>query len=538
MAEEIGFKITVDTNVADLSVGELKQGFKDLTAELGKTKEGTVEFTQTLNKLGEVRSKIKGLKDEINALNPEKRFAAIANVGSTIASGFAAAQGAVALFGGESEDLTKTLVKVQAAMALAQGLQGLSGFTRALKTAGLAMKAFALSNPFSAIAVAVVALTVAIVATVKSMDDSAKAMERLNFETERFKQLTEGSETFWKRRIALMKAQGASIEEVATAQRQAFEEEREFLNEQIIITQKLIDGGDKEAIEKQRVFIERGKDLVNEKRIFELQVIQDIEDRETKASDKKRAAREKELAELKAFRDELWSINQEDHDRRKALDLALFKDQEDFIAKTIALWEKEAADEIRVRDALTRATIELELTKYDGLIAIANIGGQLAGKNKALADTFFAIEKGLAIAKIIVSTQAEIAGYFGTASAQGLIAPPLAPVFTATAIAQATAAKIRAGIGIATIAAASVSRYMNGGGSVGGATGATITTPNIQSPNLLQAGQITETNVNQDNQGNFAGFGAEGGRIKAYVVETEISEKQKGIKSIEERTTF
>lgn len=66
------------------------------------------------------------------------KFESVQKVASGLASGFAAVQGAAALFGIENENLQKTLVKVQAAMAIAQGVGGLKdlieGYTQA-KTA-------------------------------------------------------------------------------------------------------------------------------------------------------------------------------------------------------------------------------------------------------------------------------------------------------------------------------------------------------------------------------------------------------------------
>ena len=66
------------------------------------------------------------------------KFESIQKMASGLASGFAAVQGAAALLGGENENLQKTFVKVQAAMAIAQGIGGLKdlieGFTQA-KTA-------------------------------------------------------------------------------------------------------------------------------------------------------------------------------------------------------------------------------------------------------------------------------------------------------------------------------------------------------------------------------------------------------------------
>jgi hypothetical protein len=57
-------------------------------------------------------------------VNPDK-FAQINTVVQGVARGFQAAQGAMALFGNQSEELEKTMVKLQGAMALAEGLEGL-----------------------------------------------------------------------------------------------------------------------------------------------------------------------------------------------------------------------------------------------------------------------------------------------------------------------------------------------------------------------------------------------------------------------------
>lgn len=62
------------------------------------------------------------------------KFESVQKMASGLASGFAAVQGAAALFGLENENLEKTLVKVQAAMAIAQGIGGMKdlieGFTQ------------------------------------------------------------------------------------------------------------------------------------------------------------------------------------------------------------------------------------------------------------------------------------------------------------------------------------------------------------------------------------------------------------------------
>jgi len=76
-------------------------------------------------------------------------------------SGFAAVQGAMALAGSESEQLEETLLKVQSAMAIQQGVKGMLDYAKSVNLAGKAMKVFNLIvslNPLTLIITAVVTL--------------------------------------------------------------------------------------------------------------------------------------------------------------------------------------------------------------------------------------------------------------------------------------------------------------------------------------------------------------------------------------------
>jgi hypothetical protein len=96
-----------------------------------------------------------------------------------------------------------------------------------------------------------------------------------------------------------------------------------------------------------------------------------------------------------------------------------------------------------------------------------NIANQFTGKNKALADTLFAIQKGVAIAQIVIDTQKEIAGYYSNPTWKLLPDGGLSLASAASA-----GAKIRAATSIASIGATTVGKFMGGGsGSVGGSTG-------------------------------------------------------------------
>lgn len=109
-----------------------------LRSELKKVKEEMQQVAANSGTLGEEYKKLKQrageLDDTIKDVNSD-----IANAGSdtrgidnvvgsisALAGGYSALQGATALFGDESEDLQKALLKVNAAMAFATGIQQLS----------------------------------------------------------------------------------------------------------------------------------------------------------------------------------------------------------------------------------------------------------------------------------------------------------------------------------------------------------------------------------------------------------------------------
>jgi len=123
-------KITLDGSEADSSIKSIKAQLKEANAELIKVSE---RFGETSAEAVKAAKAVAGLKDRIGdakalseAFSPDKKFQALSSALSGVAGGFAALQGAQALFGNESKDLEKTLVKVQGALALSQGLSAIT----------------------------------------------------------------------------------------------------------------------------------------------------------------------------------------------------------------------------------------------------------------------------------------------------------------------------------------------------------------------------------------------------------------------------
>ena len=119
------------------------------------------EFQELLTKVGEYRKvqiQTDLAVDQAATTFSQKLGTALG--GAT--SGFAAVQGTMALVGGESEALEKTLLKVQAAMAIQQGVQGVLEYSKSIGLASKATKAWGIitgttTGMFKALRVALIA---------------------------------------------------------------------------------------------------------------------------------------------------------------------------------------------------------------------------------------------------------------------------------------------------------------------------------------------------------------------------------------------
>lgn len=118
----------IDLTVKKPDFKSMKAEIKELTIAAQKAVMEFGEFSPEAIKaekaLAAARDRMEDFNDRVAAVNPDK-FAQINTVVQGVARGFQAAQGAMALFGNQSEELEKTMVKLQGAMALAEGLEGL-----------------------------------------------------------------------------------------------------------------------------------------------------------------------------------------------------------------------------------------------------------------------------------------------------------------------------------------------------------------------------------------------------------------------------
>jgi hypothetical protein len=149
MAIEKVIDIKVQGN-GDEAVGSLRSQLRQAQADVALLSEKfgvtSREATEAAKKAGELKDRIGDAKALTDAFNPDAKFKALSSSLAGVAGGFAAVQGAQALFGKQSEEVEKTLLKVQSAMAISQGLQTIGESVDSFKQLGAVIKSTALAQ--------------------------------------------------------------------------------------------------------------------------------------------------------------------------------------------------------------------------------------------------------------------------------------------------------------------------------------------------------------------------------------------------------
>lgn len=153
-------KIQIDTNAeqASKSFEDLAKSFSDvgnqavdlrkeiraMKNEIFKLTPGTKEYTEALIELGAKMNELSDIQEDLKAATGgfDTIFQTTTSAIGSMTAGFTAAQGVMALFGSESENLQKTFVKLQAVMAISTGIKGFTGFLRESEKASNSLKAF------------------------------------------------------------------------------------------------------------------------------------------------------------------------------------------------------------------------------------------------------------------------------------------------------------------------------------------------------------------------------------------------------------
>lgn len=234
-------------------------GFKSLNEQLGEAEDrvrnlvnqfgvGSREVQQAAQEAGKLKQQMMEADRAIESFTATGKFDALAGGIQGIVGGFAAVQGAMAIVGVESEDLEKTLVKVQGALALVEGVKGVTEFAKSFST----LKTVA-TNAFNGIKAAIgstgvglliIGLGVAIQQLITYFDQlseaelkNQKALQTTADSYDKFVRQIEAANALLKRetdlKIAQAELEGKSIEDVAKIRYEASLEESRLVIEQM-----------------------------------------------------------------------------------------------------------------------------------------------------------------------------------------------------------------------------------------------------------------------------------------------------------------
>ena len=248
----------------------LKAQLRELKAEMAaledQGKDNTAEFEKMQIKAGQLSDQIGDTSMRVRVLGDDsKHIKAVSQAITGAAAAFSVGQGAAALFGGENKEVEKALLKVNAAMAIANGLAQINEViqkqsylsimanTAATKLYALvvgestgALKAMRLAMAATGIGLLIVAIIELvqnfdnikaalnlgvnpatekyIVATDKAAEASQKAIDSFALQERQMKALGVAEEEITKKRLLLVKAQMTTTENQIDAQQTKYEE--------------------------------------------------------------------------------------------------------------------------------------------------------------------------------------------------------------------------------------------------------------------------------------------------------------------------
>lgn len=136
MAEKIEFEASGFTSLKT-QIREANLAYQALLADINAT---PASVAAAAAKVGDLKDKFDDANDAVNAMTSAGRIQAFTKGISALAGGFTAINGAMALAGNSGKDLQETMVKLQGAIALTQGITALEDIPNAfknIKTAGV-----------------------------------------------------------------------------------------------------------------------------------------------------------------------------------------------------------------------------------------------------------------------------------------------------------------------------------------------------------------------------------------------------------------
>jgi hypothetical protein len=580
--KDIVLRVKSETDQATGQFKNLKQELRSIENELNKMAEagqtGTEAFRKLQQRAGEVKDQVGDTKAAIKALSSDTfRLDAFAQGAQAIAGGFASAQGALALFGTENKQVEEAIKKTQGAMALLQGVTAITNvlqkesalrlaiattaqtaYTAVVGASSGAMKIFRLALASTGIGALVVGLGLlianfddvkkvvmnllkpfdGIIAKVRDflsvisfglIDDSATAKTKDNAEqvVEAFnktKDAMKENEKVIERRIELAKAEQKGIREIYNLEKQLADLRIKNLKIEQDALKLKEKAGTATEDEKKRIkeLTTEIADATNKRLILDANFKNAVKDANQKAEEKRRAKERenndfffKDLGKMKEQQVALIQ-NTTQQEARSLMTLDDLKKQSNEVDAQLAQQRKQhKMDEIS-------SGLRLASMGLDSLMQLTTAFTKNTEESQRKA---FKINKSFQIAQALIQTYQAVTGAL-TAGGN--------PIKLATG-AQFVEAGIALTAGLANVAKIAKTQFGGGSQGAGGAGGAGGGLGSVPQPSAMATTTPTigSTQLQLDAQGNL-----QQGSVRTYVLETDISDKQKRSQRLQRTATL
>lgn len=439
---------------AEPKMESLKSRLRALTDELAVLKangeDNTDQFKKIAAEAGRLQDAIGDARQEVqNLASDTSTFDGLISGVQGLAGGFAVVQGTAALFGDESEELQKTLLKVNAAMAILQGLQQVQNvlqkesaasrladtiaakaqivvqriYTAVTGQATAATTAFKVALASTGIGL----LVVGVLALVNALASEDDALEEVNAELEKNKTLIDADIASIERRteisIAHSQAAGKAESELVKLRGRSLLQQREAIlqgNQNLVKLRDQLEFGS-EAWVKYNDQIDKNAEAI--KNIDTKLIVENINLQKQLVDEAKKAAEEaKKAAEERAAKAREARLR-ELNDQLALLERQLLNAEEGG-EEELRIKQRIVAQKARIelegenltknqrkliQEKSTQEQIELERDRNKRLTAEA-IAGQISRNNAVLASIQTSDEDRLTlqISNIELAAQAEI----------------------------------------------------------------------------------------------------------------------------------
>lgn len=360
MAEKkISLDLEINKGSSDKSVKsiktELREAKEEAIALARKFGELSPEATKAAAKLASLKDEMGDLNEKVNGLNPDK-FARLSTLTNGVVRGFQAASGAAVLFGNTSKDIEKTIAKLQATMALADGIQGVMDARKSFvdlgnQIKGSVVKAFSTLKG-SIIATGIGALIIALGLVAANFDEVKKFVLNLFPGLEKLGGFVTGLINGFTDFIGVTTKAGRALEDSVKSQETSLEKLNGWLDRNLDKYDKFTAAKFKADQDYKTKKLELDKQLNNglDKLSYD-QSLKELQDQKTRA------------------------INRADQERKFAADELNAKIKAD--ADKIKQDKKSAAEKL---EADRQLKLKEQLEQIDGLVKVAEKKGDLGVK--------------------------------------------------------------------------------------------------------------------------------------------------------------